>query len=112
MPRLARPVPRDRSGSRSPVVRAVSSSYHRFVAFAAVNLPTNFPENPLKEISLILDFPWLKPQDDDADGHPNKRRLLTVSEFFRYTDDQGTIPTHDACVGSNCAFVRNQWPSS
>ena len=93
MPRLARPIPRDRARSRSPAVQAVSSGYHRFLAFAAVNLPTGFPDNPLKDIGLILDFPWLKPQSEDVDGHPNKRRLLTVTEFFRYTDEQGAFLT-------------------
>lgn len=57
---------------------------------AAIHLPR---ENPLKEMTAgLAEIPWLQGLGDgDAEGHPNKRRLLTVSEFFQYTEQQGVF---------------------
>jgi hypothetical protein len=90
MPRLARPIHRSR--------RRICPAQHRLqevkAAFAAINLPPTLPENPLKDIQSRFDFPWLMAfGENDGEGHPNKRRLLTVSEFFRYTEEQGNNDT-------------------
>jgi hypothetical protein len=93
MPRLALPIPRDRSGRRrtSPAGQALQACSQRLsLAFASINLPTSFPD-PLKDIKPMFDFPWLLSLGPDSEEHPSRRRLLTVGEFFRYTEEQGRL---------------------
>lgn len=92
MPRLARPIPRDsdRSRHQAPFTHALKACSHKFISFAAVNLPTSFPDslNNLPRLHLDLDLPWALGPDEPA---VSRRRLKTVGEFFRYTDEEGAI---------------------
>jgi hypothetical protein len=57
--------------------------------FAAISLPG---DNPLKDMMpAVMDLPWLM-SIGDAGGPPNKRRLLTVAQFFDFTEQQGAHP--------------------
>lgn len=86
MPRLARPVTGG-GGRKKRSAGPVRVPFGRW-PFAAISLPS---ENPLKELSAGLsEIPWLSGlAEGDAEGHPNKKRLKTVSEFFQYTEQQG-----------------------
>jgi hypothetical protein len=44
-------------------------------------------------MAAAVDIPWLTRREDEenSDGHPNKRRLETVAEFFQYTEQQGVV---------------------
>lgn len=89
MPRLARPVPRNReSRHQTPFSHAFKACSHKFISFAAVNLPTSFPDPLNKLPKLDLDLPWALGPDEPA---VSRRRLKTVGEFFRYTDEEGVI---------------------
>lgn len=86
MPRLARPVPRDhRSRHQAPFTHALKACSHKFISFAAVNFPSSFPD-PLNNLRLDLDLPWAVGFDEPA---VSRRRLRTVREFFKYTDEEG-----------------------
>jgi hypothetical protein len=84
MPRLSRPIP---AGVRRHRNDIVVSNIGRW-PFAAVTFPK---ENPLKAMAAAVEIPWLTRREDEenSDGHPNKKRLESVSEFFQYTEQQG-----------------------
>jgi hypothetical protein len=66
------------------------------MAFAAMNLPTSFPDPlmGLNNLKLDLDLPWALGPDEPA---VSRRRLKTVREFFKYTDEEGPLSVLRLC---------------
>lgn len=94
MPRLSRPKRAPKQAAPAEEAEETTTERKPFKfslpSFAAISAGDN---NPLKDFRppswLELPFGLSIIRDDGNQEHPNKRKLTTVQEFFRYTDAQG-----------------------